>query len=172
MLANLARAHMREGAAELSVESAERALAIAEHLNLEGVVVEAWVNKGSSLSILGRRRESIVLQEAALELVQRLGDRNTEMRIRNNLASAVADDDPRRAIEIYKEGTAIARSIGDRGHFNWLAGTGGATAFGTGRDWDEHLATMREALDGATLPADRARLLACSSSIERDEGSG
>ena len=159
ILANLARAHMREGDGELAIDAGDRALAIAERLNLEDVVVEAWVNKGSGLNIIGRRRESIVIQEAALELVQRLGDRNTEMRVRNNLGSALADDDPLRAIEIYIEGAELARSIGDRSMYNWLTGTGGATAWATGRDWDEHLAAMREALDGATLPGDRARLI-------------
>jgi len=170
VLANLARAHMREGDGEKAVQAAERALPIAERLNLEDVVVEAWVNKGSGLNILGRRRESIVLQEAALELVQRLGDRSTEMRIRNNLASAVTDDDPLRAIEIYVEGADLARSVGDRSMYNWLTGTGGATAIGTGRNWDGHLAAMREARDGATLPADRARLTALIGLIERQRG--
>jgi class 3 adenylate cyclase/tetratricopeptide (TPR) repeat protein len=167
VLANLARAHMREGDGELAVEAGDRALAIAERLNLEDVVVEAWVNKGSGLNIMGRRREAIVLQEAALELVQRLGDRSTEMRIRNNLASAITDDDPRRAIEIYVEGAALARAIGDRGMYNWLTGTGGATAFGTGREWDMHLAAMREALEGATLTSDRARLITLIGIYER-----
>ncbi|HEX5039175.1 MAG TPA: adenylate/guanylate cyclase domain-containing protein [Candidatus Limnocylindria bacterium] len=167
VLANLARAYMRAGNGASAVEAADRALVIAERLNLDDVVVEAWVNKGSGLNILGRRREAIVLQEAALELVQQVGDRSTEMRIRNNLASAMTDDDPRRAIELYTEGAELARSIGDRGMYNWLTGTGGATAFATGRDWDRHLAAMREALDGATLRTDRARLITLIGIYER-----
>ena len=93
-LRNLSRARMRAGAADQAVEAADRALAIAERLNLDAVVAEAFVNKGSALNILGRRREAIALQSAALDMAKTAGDRSFEMRVRNNLASAISDDDP------------------------------------------------------------------------------
>ena len=55
-----------------SVEAADRALAIAERLNLDPVVAEAFVNKGSALDQLGRRREAIALDEAALDMAKAL----------------------------------------------------------------------------------------------------
>ena len=45
------------------------------------------------------------------------------MRVRNNLASAISDDDPAGATRMLLEGVELARQIGDRGMFNWLAGT-------------------------------------------------
>ena len=157
-LANLSRAYMRAGAADQAVELAERALAIAERLNLETVVAEAFVNKGSALNILGRRREAVALLSAALELGGALGDRTFEMRVRNNLASAISDDDPAGATRRLLEGVELARQVGDRGMFGWLAGTAAVGLYAEGRDWDAHAAVTQEALDGATLRADRVRL--------------
>jgi hypothetical protein len=141
------------------VGAADRALAIAERLNLDLVVAEAFVNKGSALNILGRRREAIALQAAALDMAKASGDRNFEMRVRNNLASAISDDDPAGATRMLLEGAELARQIGDRGMYNWLAGTAAVGLFQEGRDWDSHAAVTQELLDTATLRADRIRLL-------------
>ena len=51
------------------------------------------------------------------------GDRSFEMRVRNNLASALSDDDPAGATRMLLEARELAREIGDRGMYNWLAGT-------------------------------------------------
>jgi class 3 adenylate cyclase/tetratricopeptide (TPR) repeat protein len=157
-LANLARAHMRAAAAERAIELADRALDIAELLNLEPIIAEAFVNKGSALNIIGRRREAVALEQAALEVVQRVGDRNLEMRIRNNLASALSDDDPARATRMYIETRALAREVGDRGMYNWLAGLAAVTSLSAGSDLDEHIAILNEALESATLRVDRSQL--------------
>ena len=157
-LAHLARAYMRAAASDRAIEVADRALPIAERLNLDAVVAEAFVNKGSALNILGRRREAIALQEAALQMAQRLPDRNFEMRVRNNLASAWADDDPARTTRLVLEALGLARQVGDRGMFNWLAGTAAVGLYLEGRDWDAHAAIMQEALESATLRPDRLRL--------------
>ena len=139
-----------------AVEVADRSLAIAERLNLDSVVAEAFVNKGSALNILGRRREAIALQAAALEMAQELPDRNFEMRVRNNLASAWSDDDPARATRLLLEAMDLARQVGDRGMYNWLAGTSAVGLYLEGRDWDAHAVIMQEALETATLRADQA----------------
>ena len=170
VLANLARAYMRDGDGARAVAAADRALPIAELHNLDAVVVEAFVNKGAGLSILGRRREAIALQVAALELVVKLGDRATEMRVRNNLASSAAEDDPQRAAAIFVEARDLAREIGDRGMYNWLAGMAGINAFSDGIDWDAHLEIMWEAYRAAVLPIDRARLRALIAAIEWNRG--
>ena len=149
---------MRVGSGGPAVEAADRALPIAERLNLDPVVAEAFVNKGSALNILGRRREAIALQTAALDMAKALGDRNFEMRVRNNLASAIGDDDPAGATRMLVEALELARQIGDRGMFNWLAGTAAAGLYQEGRDWDSHAAVTQEALDSATLRPDRIRL--------------
>ena len=68
ILVNLARVHMRQGHSEDSIAAADRALAIAERLDLDAVVAEALTIKGASLNQLGRRREAIALQSAALDM--------------------------------------------------------------------------------------------------------
>ena len=169
-LANLSRAYMRSALSEKSVEAADRSLTIAERLNLEPVVAEALVNKASALNLLGRRRESVALHTAALELAERLSDRNFEMRVRNNLASALGDDEPARATQIVLEAMVLARQIGDRGMYYWLAGTCSPGLVSEGKGWDEHIPLMEEALETATLRYDRLRLRALLGLFELARG--
>ena len=157
-LANLARAYMRSGVPDKSIEAADRALKIAENLNVEIVVAEALENKAASLMQLGRRRESLALHGAALDLAKQLSDRNFEMRVRNNLASSLSDDEPARSTQMLLEGMAIARQVGDRGMYFWLAGTASPGLISEGHDWDAHIPVMEEALETATLRYDRQRL--------------
>jgi class 3 adenylate cyclase/tetratricopeptide (TPR) repeat protein len=158
-LAHLARARMRSGRPDVAVEMGDRSLAIAERLNLEPIVAEAFINKSAGLGILGRRRESIVLARAALELAQKLGLGSFEMRVRNNLASSLFDDSPAEATRSLAEALDLAKAIGDRAQYFWLAGTLAGALYEEGRDWDAHEVLMREAFDSATLRGDRARLL-------------
>ncbi len=171
-LAHLARARMRSGRAESAVEMADRSLLIAERLNLEPIVAEAFINKSAGLGMQGRRRESIVLARAALELCERLGLGSLEMRVRNNLASNLLDDAPADANRILEEALELARTIGDRGNYFWLAGTLAAGLHDEGRDWDAHEALMRDAFESATLRSDRARLLVLGTLFATSRGEG
>ncbi|MCV0402605.1 MAG: AAA family ATPase [Chloroflexi bacterium] len=157
VLANLARAYFRGSQAERAIEAADRALLIAERLNLEAVVAEALVNKGAALSMLGRRREAVGLHRVALELIQKVGDRSSEIRIRNNLMSAISDDDPLGANQATEEALALARQVGDRAMYTWLAGNAAAAAVSQGGNWDRHAEQLEEVLEQATLRGDRMR---------------
>jgi class 3 adenylate cyclase/tetratricopeptide (TPR) repeat protein len=169
-LANLARAHMRLARTGAAVAAADRALAIAERLNLEPVIAEALVNKASALNIDGRRREASALHIAALDLARRIGDRSMELRIRNNYANAVADDDPADATRKTAEGAELARDMGDRGMYHWMVGMTAVAEMQEGRRWDENLATLRDAYESATLRSDRARLRVFIGLIEAARG--
>jgi class 3 adenylate cyclase/tetratricopeptide (TPR) repeat protein len=169
-LATLARANMRLANTELAIAAADRALAIAERLNLEPVIAEAFVNKGAALNIDGRRREAAALHTAALELAKRIGDRNLELRIRNNYASAVSDDDPADAIRMMAEGVELARDIGDRGMYYWLVGMTAVYQMDQGTRWDEHLAALKDAYDSASIRQDRLRLRIFIGLIESARG--
>src|SRR5687768_1472984 len=144
-LANLARAQMRAGRAARAVELADRSLAIAERLNLEPIVAEAFVNKGGALNILGRRREAVALQETALALAKQLGDVGLEIRTRNNLAGTLIGDDPARALRMYVEARTLARDVGDRGMYNWLAGLVAVNTMSAGGNLDEQVDILKEA---------------------------
>ena len=169
-LATLARVNMRLANTEPAIAAADRALAIAERLNLEPVIAEAFVNKGSALNIDGRRREAAALHIAALELAKRIGDRNLELRVRNNYASAVSDDDPADAIRMMAEGLELARDIGDRGMYYWLVGLTAVFQMDQGRRWDEHLAALKDAYDTASIRQDRLRLRIFIGLIESARG--
>ncbi len=169
-LANLSRAHMRAARAARAVEVADRALPIAERLNLDPIVAEAFVNKGSALNMLGRRREAVALQEAALRLVQHLGDVSLEIRTRNNLAGALIGDDPSRALRMYVEARTLARDVGDRGMYNWLAGLVAVNTMSAGGNLDEQVDILKEALEGATLRVDRLRLRMFQGVLEHHRG--
>jgi tetratricopeptide (TPR) repeat protein len=159
-LAYLARGYMRIGENAKSIEAADRALVIAERLNLDVIAAEALNNKGSSLMNLGRRRESNALLFAALEIAEQHGPRSLEMRIRNNLAATLGDDDPARATSLAVETLRLAREQGDKGMFNWVISTVAFGLFDEGRDWDEHLDALHEALERSTIPFERLRLMA------------
>ncbi len=121
--AYLARGYMREAENQRAVEMADRALTIAERLNLDDVVAEALLNKGSALGYLGRRREANALLEAAVKLAMQGSSTSREMRARHNLATGLSEDDPKRSLELLIETLELARAVGDRGHYNWGVGT-------------------------------------------------
>ncbi|MBA4169986.1 MAG: AAA family ATPase [Chloroflexi bacterium] len=169
-MANLARAHMRSGHREQAVETADRALVIAERRNRIDIIAEALVNKGAALGQLGRRRESIALHAAALELGMGLGDRAFELRARNNYATVIGDDDPVRANELMREAADVARDIGDRSMYTWLLGNLANWAMNSGDGWDEIIAALDEVLERATMPLDRVRTLIFLSFLRGERG--
>jgi class 3 adenylate cyclase/tetratricopeptide (TPR) repeat protein len=157
MLANLARIEMRSGNTAPALVAADRALTIAEGLDHEGIVAEALENKAAALAQIGRRRESAALHRAALELAERIGDRSLEMRIRNNLASQVGDEDPALALAMLEQSCALARDIGHRGIYYFQVTQVAAGRMGQGRGWDEVLEEMHAVMDAAPLRTDRVR---------------
>jgi hypothetical protein len=161
---------MRIADVEPSILAADRALAIAERLDLEPIVAEALENKASALQMGGRRREGIALHEAALDLTMRLGDRSLELRIRNNYASGVADDDPQRSAQMLAESVELARDIGDRGIYYFQLGQLAIARFAEGTAWDEIVAALKEAFESSTLRFDRVRLRTFLGIIETARG--
>jgi tetratricopeptide (TPR) repeat protein len=160
VLSNLSRALMRSDEAAPAVEMADRALAIAERLDLELIVAEAFNNKGSSLGYLGRRREAVALLEAAVRVAQAGGFVGAELRALANLASIVSGDDPRRSREVDREGLALARRVGHRMMANWLVGNVLVDAFIACDGWDVVVAEGEEALAAVTDPGDEQRITA------------
>ncbi|OGN86148.1 MAG: hypothetical protein A2X23_00130 [Chloroflexi bacterium GWC2_73_18] len=159
LLANLSRALFRNDASQRSIEVADRALALAERLNLDEVIAEAFNNKGAALSYLGRRREATVLMEAAVRLAEAGGFVAAELRARNNLASVLSEDEPRRCSEITRSALELARRVGNRTMAAWLAWSTAAYEYSEGDDWDPVVDAVAEAVAGSRTPADEARFL-------------
>jgi class 3 adenylate cyclase/tetratricopeptide (TPR) repeat protein len=172
LLATLSRAYMRLDLNQEAIDAADRALDIAEPRNLEQVVAEAMINKGSSLqNASGRRRESAALLEKAVEIASARGWVETELRGRNNLSVAIVDDDPRRALAFIDGSLEIARRLGQRGVLNWQTGTGAMYAQMIGLDWEPPLAAVEEVLSNDILgEADRIRLLTIKAAFQALRG--
>ena len=172
ILSTLARVHMRLGQSHESIAASDRALAIAERLDLDAVVAEAFTTKGASLNQLGRRREAIALQEVALDMAVKLPDRSFEMRARNNLSAVLGDDEPVRSTQIALDGAELARELGHRGMYHWLIAHVTLGVRAEGRGWDAQIVRLREALESATVRSDRMRLRSYLSVLESSRGEG
>jgi class 3 adenylate cyclase/predicted ATPase len=159
LLANLSRAFMRSSQPARSIEVADRALAIAERADLDEVVAEALINKGSSLVSLGRRREALALHQMAVDIAHERGLIELELRGRNNLSVGLLDDQPKRALETVLVSLELARKVGQKSIYVWQVGTVCLYARQLGDDWEAALALLEEALSGTVPRHDRARLL-------------
>jgi class 3 adenylate cyclase/predicted ATPase len=170
LLSNLSRAHNRADEPARALEMADRALAIAERLDLELIVAETFNNKGSSLDSFGRRREAVALMEASVRAAQAGGFVGAELRALANLSAIVRGEDPRRARDVVREGLDLARRVGHRMMANWLMGSVLILAFTSGVDWDGVLADGEEALAAVTDPGDEQRILTFISLIRVSRG--
>jgi class 3 adenylate cyclase/tetratricopeptide (TPR) repeat protein len=159
VLANLSRAYMRTDQNQRSIDTADRALKVAEPLNLERIVTEAFINKASSLHRLGRLREALALHVSAVELADRNGYVDLQLRGRNNLSVAQVESEPERGLETVYEGIELARRLGQRGMFNWLVGTCAMYSGSIGRAWDRAIELTDETLASSPPAYDRARAL-------------
>ena len=149
------RAYMRTRRSRASIAAADRALAIAERLDLEPIVAEAMLNKASALNQLGRRREAIALHESAWRCGGAPASRLRDPRAQQP-GGAIADDDPLRAGSIVFETLGVAREVGDRSMFNWLTAMLRILVRAEARGWDEQIAECSETLETATVRSDRS----------------
>jgi len=170
LLTNLSRAYLRDDQAERAVEVVERALPLAERLGLDEVIADAFNNKGSGLSYLGRKREASALMQAAIEIGHASGVVSAELRARSNLASVLWGDDPRRALELQRGNLDLSQRVGNRGMANWILASLTVGSVASGRDWDRVLAEVADASLAATGPAEELRLLSCRVAVQVPRG--
>ena len=159
LLANLSRSLYRNDRSAEAVEMADRALSIAERLDLEEVVADAFNNKAAALSYLGRRREAVALMEAAIVIAERGGFVAAELRARSNLASVLFSADPYRAGKMQHANLELARRVGNLQMAEWIANSAIAFAWWAGEDWEAALVIAEEALAAARSPIDEAAIL-------------
>jgi tetratricopeptide (TPR) repeat protein len=162
VLANLSRAYMRTDKDRQAVDAADRALNVADRLNMERVVSEAFINKASSLHSLGRIREAMALHQAALTIADRNGFAEQQLRGRNNYSVSQIELEPIKALETVYEAIDLARRLGQRGMYNWLIGTCAMYSASIGTGWDRVLELEQEVLASSPIPYDRARGLLTS----------
>ena len=156
LLTTLSRALFRSGATLKALETADRALDVAEILDLEEIVAEAFINKGATLEHLGRWREAEAVFAAAIRLAQTGGWIASELRARIDLAYPVLYVDPPRALALMRSTLELAERVGNRGFGNWLVHSAGQVAFLIGSEWTAAIESLRETAVLARSPSERS----------------
>src|SRR4029078_9482203 len=105
---------MRSGRYEDALPIAERVLEVAEQVELTELAADTLITKGTILDNLWRHFEAVALIEAGRRLTERHGHWSLAPRALNNLASVLAEDDPRAALEVAREGWELNRHVGQR----------------------------------------------------------
>jgi len=119
-----------------ALATAERALALAEPLELVSVIAEALLNRALALAFMGRVQEPIAILRGVLPLAEAHGLAAAHLRALNNLSASLEGEDPRAALEVARSGVEVARRRGERGWMlNFVSGVLGlAIIVG---EWDE-----------------------------------
>jgi class 3 adenylate cyclase/tetratricopeptide (TPR) repeat protein len=126
LIAELARAY-GNARDPRALETADRAIALAEEADLVPVVAEALLNRALALVYMGRLHEPSALMRGLLPLVEQHGLWESKQRAINNLASVLQSEDYRAAYEVNSEGIDVARRLGNRGWLlNFLGNRAGA----------------------------------------------
>jgi class 3 adenylate cyclase/tetratricopeptide (TPR) repeat protein len=110
----IAQAHALIGSPEVAVSWAERALAIAERLHLNEVMLTALDAKYQALHNLGRHREATILAYGALELADEHGSIRHRAWTLMSIGVYTYADDPAGALRAMLECADAARRAGDR----------------------------------------------------------
>jgi tetratricopeptide (TPR) repeat protein len=136
---------------------AEGVLEKAEHADLIPVIADTLVTKGSSLEQTGRSAEGIALLRAGREMAEAHGLADTQLRALGNLGSAESSRDPRRALEIGREGLAVMRRLGTHFGMSNVFYNAVYAAMRVG-EWDWAIAELDTALAEELEPSDRAEI--------------
>ena len=159
VLGQLARYKMLVGAdPDGAMAAADRALVIAELLDLVPLVADTMVTRGSLLGRAGRRYEAVSDMEGGLRLATQHDLARTEVRARINLGGPLMEQAPKAALESARAGIELARRMGYAGPLTLLVHNAALAAWESG-EWDWGVAELRRALDEGTSLELRQNLL-------------
>jgi class 3 adenylate cyclase/tetratricopeptide (TPR) repeat protein len=147
--AQLARAYVDHDDTGPALAWADRAIAVAERLDLVPVITDALITRGSAAWSQGRPRESRALFSGALALAERHVLVASELRARSWLADLESLDDPTVAQGLRKAGLELARRTGDRESVSVFTFDMISETYQSG-DWDGVIATI-DALEEGEL---------------------
>ena len=159
LLGQLARFQMlRQIDFASAVATADRALAVAEHLDRVDLVADVLVTRGTALISMGRAYEGLGCLETALRLADQHGLFETQVRARINMGGPLTDRDPRAAFEVSRVGLELGRRFGHRQGVSMLIGNASVGAAECG-EWDWARAEIRTGLEEAASDEERFLLL-------------
>ena len=152
----LARVYMLTRRYEDAIGIADRVLEVAEREELTELAADTMITKGTALDSMGRHFEAIALIEGARRLLERSGQPPLLTRAINNLASILADDDPRASLETARAGLDVMARLGQRAFTMVDNAVGSAIRIG---EWDWALAQVEAAAEEEIEPAARGNAL-------------
>jgi tetratricopeptide (TPR) repeat protein len=114
LIAELSRAYGR-ALDPRALETADRALALAEPLELMPVIAEALLNRALALAVMGRLQEPIAILRGVISLAETHDLAAAQLRALNNLAAILEAEDPRGALAVMRTSVEVARRRGDLG---------------------------------------------------------
>ena len=149
LIAELARAY-GNARDPRAIETADRALALAEPLELVPVIAEALINRALALTYAGRLQEPIAILRGVLPMAEANGLVDSQLRALNNLSAGLYQEDFRSAYELDQTAIDVARRLGNRPWLlNFLIGNVNSAIFMG--DWDRADRVLAE-VDAMELP--------------------
>ncbi len=131
---------------QAAIETADRALVMAERLDLVEIVADTLVTRGVALYNIGRAYEGIGELETGMRLAIEHGLIDTELRARTNLGAPLGDRNPRLMLEVSRAGLDLSRRVGHRQSAILLLANSAVAALETG-EWAWALGEIDAALE-------------------------
>ncbi len=146
-LATLARFKMMEQGPD-ALAAADRALALAERLDLVPLIADLLTTRGTVLTNQGRGWEAMASIEGGMKLAMANGLARTELRARINISVAQGWRDPMAQMANVRTGIELARRIGLRFETSLLVGNGSEMAIHVG-EWDWAIRELQTEIETA-----------------------
>ena len=152
--AALSRAYMLHSEPVPAVEWADRALPLAERLDMLPEITDLLNTRATALAFGGRVREGVAGLRGVLDMALSYGLPMATIRARINLSSVLSIEDPRVGWEIARDGFEDAKRNGSRDMMTVMGANAIGNAIRIG-EWDSAAAIMTELAGTELAPPDR-----------------
>ncbi len=161
--AALSRAYMLHAEAAPAVEWADRALPLAERLDMVPEIADILNTRATALAFSGRVREGVAGLRGVLDMTISYGLAYAAIRARINLASVLAIEDPMTGWQIAGAGFEEAKRFASRDMMSTMGGNAAGSAIRVG-EWDGAAEIATDLLAADLAPPDRY-LVDCLSAL-------
>jgi len=122
---DMAHMYYRIGDMPKALSSAEKALELAERLNVSEVIASSYASLGTILGFMSNFKKSGECLERGLKKALDNGHMETALRIYNNLPSVLltsmnSAENYQRSLEFYEKGFKLAKKVGDIYFQSWI----------------------------------------------------
>lgn len=152
--AALSRAYMLRGDSDPAVEWADRALPLAERLDMVPEIADLLNTRATALGYGGRIRESVAGLRGVLEMSTAYGLSHAMLRARINLSSSLIAEDPSAAFRIAAQGFEDAKRSGVIEYMTTMGVNAAECGVYIG-DWDTASAILSDLNSAGLGPSDQ-----------------